>query len=94
MTNKEIATLPTITDLDNFQRTKIQELQAAGTYNYETLQPIITERDSIVARETVEYARECGCDGFEVIYGTASERMIKRNAVIRTHSGPCAKCKA
>lgn len=82
MTQQEILNLPTIQDINNIQMARIAEHQTAGTYDYDVLMSILSERDNTIARETVQYAGVDGEDGYEIIYGTYLERYNKREAIL------------
>jgi hypothetical protein len=82
MTKQQIAALPTIKDINNWQLARIAELQACGNYNTETREALMTERANIVYRETVCYAGIDGDDGYEVVYGNTREVYIKTQAIL------------
>jgi hypothetical protein len=79
MTDQEIRALPTVSDLAKWQREQIAGKQADGTYNYDTLQTIIAERDSKVVRERVTYHDQDGNEIWDTIYGNARERAAKKS---------------
>ena len=79
MTDQEIKALPTVSALAKWQQEQIAAKQADGTYNYDTLQTIIAERDAKVVRERVTYHDQDGNEIWDTIYGNARELVAKKS---------------
>ena len=82
MTDEQIKALPTVGDLAKWQHEQIAAKQADGTYNYDTLQVIIAERDAMVVRERVTYNDQDGNEIWDTVYGNARERYAKKSVWI------------